>query len=70
VGASSLAITAALRNFALWTRYPGVDPEVNVYGRGASAALANATDNNVGESIDAFGYPIPRRFSLAVRANF
>jgi TonB-dependent starch-binding outer membrane protein SusC len=70
VGASALAITAALRNFALWTRYPGVDPEVNVYGRGASAALANSTDNNVGEAIDAFGYPIPRRFSLAVRASF
>jgi TonB-linked SusC/RagA family outer membrane protein len=70
IGASSLAITAALRNFALWTRYPGVDPEVNVYGRGAAATLTSPTDANVGEAIDAFGYPIPRRFSLAVRASF
>jgi hypothetical protein len=70
VGASSLAITGALRNFALWTRYPGVDPEVNVFGRNSAQALTNPTDANVGEAIDAFGYPIPRRFSLAVRANF
>jgi TonB-dependent SusC/RagA subfamily outer membrane receptor len=66
VGASSMSITAALRNFALWTRYPGVDPEVNVYGRRGFAG----TDDNVGEAIDAFGFPIPRRFSLAVRAAF
>jgi TonB-linked SusC/RagA family outer membrane protein len=70
VGASAISITAALRNFALWTRYPGIDPEVNVYSRNAAAALASATDANVGEAIDAFGYPIPRRLSLAVRASF
>jgi hypothetical protein len=66
VGASSMSITGALRNFALWTRYPGVDPEINVYGRSGFGG----TDNNFGEAIDAFGFPIPRRFSLAVRASF
>jgi hypothetical protein len=65
-----MAITAALRNFALWTRYPGVDPEINVFGRNSGQAVTNPTDANVGEAIDAFGYPIPRRFSLAVRASF
>jgi TonB-linked SusC/RagA family outer membrane protein len=70
VGVSSMAITAALRNFALWTRYPGVDPEINVFGRNSGQAVTNPTDANVGEAIDAFGYPIPRRFSLAVRASF
>ncbi len=29
VGARSMSITVAGRNLALWTRYPGLDPEVN-----------------------------------------
>jgi hypothetical protein len=44
-----------------------VDPEVNVYGRNGGAA---GTDNNFGDAIDAFGFPLQRRFSLAVRASF
>jgi len=67
LGTSDLAVTLAAKNFALWTKYAGVDPEVNVYGRNGGAA---GTDNNFGDAIDAFGFPLQRRFSLAVRASF
>ena len=63
-----MEITFAARNFALWSKYPGVDPEVNVYSR--NAAGTGGTSQNFGESIDAFGFPIPRQFSLKVRMGF
>lgn len=65
-GASDMQITLAARNFKLWTKYPGVDPEVNLLGR----TSRGSTDNNFGESIDAFGFPLPRTFSLNVRLGF
>ncbi|MHB8837710.1 MAG: SusC/RagA family TonB-linked outer membrane protein [Gemmatimonadaceae bacterium] len=66
VGASDMAVTFSARNFALWTKYPGVDPEINVFGRDSGGG----TNSNFGESIDAFGFPIPRRFALNVRVGF
>lgn len=66
MGLSDLALTLAARNFALWTKYPGADPEVNVYGRSAEGGV----DNNFGDAIDAFGFPLQRRLSFAVRAGF
>jgi hypothetical protein len=66
LGGTDMSITAAARNFMLWTKYPGVDPEVNLLGRGSGGG----TDQNVGESIDAFGFPIPRSFSLTFRIGF
>jgi outer membrane receptor protein involved in Fe transport len=65
-GASDMQITFSARNFMLWTKYPGVDPEVNVYGR----RTGGGTDTNFGESIDAFGFPIPRQFGLNIRMGF
>lgn len=65
-GASDMQITLAARNFALWTKYPGVDPEVNLLGRSGRGG----TDNNYAESIDAFGFPIPRTFTFNVRLGF
>lgn len=70
VNAQNVAITFALQNFALWTKYPGVDPEVNVYSRGGANATGAGTSQNFGEAIDAFGFPIPRRLSLAIRVGF
>jgi TonB-linked SusC/RagA family outer membrane protein len=66
VGGSDMSITFAARNFALWTKYKGVDPEVNIFGRGSGGG----TDQNVGESIDAFGFPIPRQISFNIRVGF
>jgi TonB-linked SusC/RagA family outer membrane protein len=72
-GASDMQITLAARNFALWTKYPGVDPEVNLFGRGRSGPVAGGdagVETNFAESIDAFGFPIPRTFTLNIRLGF
>ena len=66
LGASDLSITFAARNFALWTKYPGVDPEINVFSRRSGGS----TDGNFGEGIDAFGFPIPRSLSINLRMGF
>jgi len=59
-------VTASGRNLLLWTKYPGLDPEANAIGRGIGSAL----DQNFLDSVDAFGIPIPRRFSLAFNYGF
>jgi TonB-linked SusC/RagA family outer membrane protein len=70
-GASDMQITFAARNFALWTKYPGVDPEVNLIGRGVRPSGGDVgADTNFAESIDAFGFPIPRTFSINIRLGF
>lgn len=66
VGGTDLSLTFAARNFALWTKYKGADPEINIFGRGSGGG----TDQNVGESIDAFGFPIPRSISFNIRVGF
>ena len=66
VGGSKLQFTVAARNFKLWTRYPGTDPEINVFSR----TSGGGTDAVAGESIDAFGFPIPRMVSFNVRVGF
>ncbi len=65
LGARTLSVTAAGRNLLLWTKYPGVDPEVNAIDRSASTV-----DQNFLASTDAFGMPIPRRFSFSVNFGF
>lgn len=65
-GARSMAITLAARNLALFTSYPGADPELNYAGRGQGSSLAQ----NFQEGINAWGLPLARRISLAVRAGF
>jgi len=67
VGARSLALTFSARNVALWTKYTGVDPEVNAIGPGANQGGVNT---NFLDSVDAFNWPIPRRFQLAARLSF
>lgn len=66
VNARSLSITLSGRNLAIWTKYPGMDPEANAVGRGIGDALTQ----NFLDSTDAFGVPIPRRFSLSINYGF
>lgn len=63
----SLAITFAGRNLAIMTSYPGADPEMNALGRGVSGS---ELVNNFQEGINAWGLPMPRRFSLSARVGF
>lgn len=72
LSARSLAITLAGRNLLLFSRYPGLDPEINAIGRGSSAnptqvsSLSASIDQNFLDSIDAFGLPVARRFAITV----
>ena len=65
VGAKTLSVTASGRNLLLWTKYPGVDPEVNAIDRSASTL-----DQNFLTSTEAFGVAIPRRFAFSVNFGF
>jgi TonB-dependent starch-binding outer membrane protein SusC len=68
IGARDLAITFTGRNLVLWTKYSGTDPEINYIGRGGAGS--DQLGNNFGDSIDAFGFPVPRRFALSVRLGY
>ncbi len=69
-GLRYLSLTFSARNLALWTPYRGIDPELNEYGRGGASADLGGIDQNFGGGIDAFGFALPRRFTLAVRTGF
>lgn len=65
-GGRDLSISFTGRNLLLWTKYQGVDPEVSYVGNGGQTGV----DENFVESIDAFGFPLPRRFGISVRVGF
>ena len=67
VRARSLAVTLTGRNLLLWTKYSGVDPEINAIGRNGST---DALERNFLDSTDAFGVPIPRRFAISANLGF
>jgi TonB-linked SusC/RagA family outer membrane protein len=67
LGMRDLSVTLSARNLALWTKYTGIDPEVNAIGPGANQG---GVDTNFLDSVDAFNWPIPRRFQLAARFSF
>ena len=66
VNLRNLSFTIAGRNLALWTKYDGVDPELNALGRGAGSSL----DQNFLDGIEAFGFAIPRRILFTMRMGF
>jgi TonB-dependent starch-binding outer membrane protein SusC len=66
IGFGSMSITAAGRNLLLFTKYGGADPELSYAGRQpGGGTLANFRDAS-----EAFGLPVPRRFSLMVNLGF
>lgn len=66
IGARSMALNVAGRNLAIWTKYPGLDPEMNQVSRGQGGGL----EQNFGDGTSAFGLPLPRRVSFSVRVGF
>jgi TonB-dependent starch-binding outer membrane protein SusC len=64
--ARNLSFTVSGRNLALWTKFPGTDPELNFSSRTAGGGL----DNNFGDGTVSWGIPIPRRITFQVRAGF
>ncbi|MBC7790301.1 MAG: SusC/RagA family TonB-linked outer membrane protein [Anaerolineae bacterium] len=65
--ARDASLTFGVRNLALWTKYDGTDPESNAVGRGGGEG---GTDENFLDAVDAFGFPLSRRFSFALRLNY
>jgi hypothetical protein len=72
LGARDMSITVAARNLMLWTKYTGVDPEVNQQGVTNSVGLSNqaALDANFVDGVDAFVLPLQRRLSFNVKLGF
>jgi len=65
LGFSNMSFNLSGRNVLLWTGYQGIDPEMNaVSGRGGGV------DGNFLDSVDAWGFPLPRRFTFSVRFGF
>ena len=54
------------RNIAMFTGYQGVDPRINFIGRGSGSTL----DQNFGQGIAAFGWPVPRQFIITLKVGF
>ena len=65
LGFSNGSLGVSGRNIALFTRYSGVDPEMNFVGRGSGSDL----DRNFGQGVAAFGWPIPRQIILTLKAG-
>jgi TonB-linked SusC/RagA family outer membrane protein len=61
LGLRSLSVTAAGRNLALWTRYPGADPEVNANVSGTAGLNNGAFVNSAAYYVD-YGAPPPTRY--------
>jgi outer membrane receptor protein involved in Fe transport len=70
-GANSMTLTLTARNLALWTKYSGADPEINLHGRTAGLTPDFLTESQTfATSLDAFGLPLARRYSFAIRMGF
>lgn len=67
LGVSYVDFSASARNLMLWTKYSGVDPEINTYGRGSGGP---AIEENFVDGVEAFGVPVPRRFLFTMRFGF
>lgn len=66
LGAERLALTVNGRNIALFTKYPGSDPELSYLPR----CTDNSVSCNFADGVDAYGWPMPTQFGLSVRATF
>jgi outer membrane receptor protein involved in Fe transport len=70
-GARDLTLTLTARNLALWTKYGGADPEINLFGRNAGINPDVLTvAPTFATSLDAFGLPLARRYTFSVRMGF
>ena len=66
LGMSNLSLSLAGRNLKKWTPYTGIDQEMNYQSR----CVGGGTNCNFGDSIDAWGLPLPRRYSVSVQFGF
>ena len=67
--ADGIDLTLSGRNLAVWTKYSGFDPEINLFGTNAGGLQSVAT-TAADRGFDFGGYPIPRVWSLSARVSF
>ncbi len=67
-GVGNLTLTLAGRNIALWTKYSGIDPEINVIG--GRDPGDDQESNNFIAGVDGWGFAIPRRITLSASFGF
>ncbi len=65
-GLRSATISFSGRNLALFSGYSGIDPELNAIGRSS----IGGTNESFLDGVEAFGFPIPRTFTFAIKAGF
>ena len=58
-GPQSVTLSLAARNLYTWTKYTGIDPEVNLFSA-----------NTVARGVEFGTSPIPRIFALGATLNF
>jgi TonB-linked SusC/RagA family outer membrane protein len=68
IGMGSMTLTLAGRNIALWTKYGGIDPELNVIG--GRDPSADQESNNFISGVDGWGFAIPRRITFSAALGF
>ncbi len=69
LGLDNLVISFTGRNLHLFTTYSGVDPETNAIGRCGGGGEADLECNFL-DSVEAWGLPLPRRYTISVRFGF
>ena len=62
-------LTVSGRNLAVWTKYSGYDPEINLFGTNAGGVGSSQT-TAADRGIDFGGYPIPRVWSVSARFSY
>ena len=62
-------LTVSGRNLAVWTKYSGYDPEINLFGTNAGG-VGSAQTTAADRGIDFGGYPIPRVWSVSARFSY
>jgi hypothetical protein len=70
LGLNNLVLAFSGRNLYKWDSYTGIDQEMNDRSRCTSSDTQDNTDCNFGTSMDAFGLPLPRRYTLSVQFGF
>jgi hypothetical protein len=66
IGLSNLTVSVAGRNLFKIDGYDGIDQESNMEAR----SVGSGVGSNFNYGVDAFGTPIPRRFTMAVQFGF
>ena len=67
--ANGIDLTLSGRNLAVWTKYSGYDPEINLFGTNAGG-LQSVQTTAADRGFDFGGYPIPRVWQLSARITF